>query len=636
MSGFSVAHDRSVSQDIGCVRWCNEIDLVAIVVGSVELHVHRLMSWQRVAAPERSSCEISAVEWGPGGRLLAFGDVSGAIRIFKIESGDVVLPSVNISSAITSLMWIMPKFADSELDWDYTHEHETSALKANVETFDVLVVGDETGRLQIRSFRKTGLVNIVQFYDSVEPSTLVKLRFISAKEQAWRGRFHLWDLEVFHDSPVSSLRYRPDLTELGVVSEQARMCKTIDTRVMADFRNELKKIGCEAVTLVELTKKAKNALEGGYRFAKSASELYEHINPLEKILEDYDEESSAIDVLRIAAAGGIVSPALKHFFEKELSIGALTKFLRTLNSQFTEASEKLREDLMNCAEDIIYRASYLTGLATLKRFEGFLVSALINLLLEQGSELLNSTYEANLLLSKSWNRCENFCRFLERRGPRPDGETQDELHVDDDEVLGFLDKGITQDDDFDEFLGNNLEPLVESISSTIDRIFGKVSSVLNRSIVMRGTEQMGDSMQPLQHSASCREDGTIEVALLEGSAIKRIHPSVERGTDVGRNDWSPSTSGFRIQSIAHYRQGRLVFLGSSDKTLSGNLREIALAVCEESVETIPWCSRLRVKSGTPVSLHVSVGRGLASLVIGKRRFLTYDLEDLIESDAASS
>eukprot|EP00189_Rhodosorus_marinus_P011623 CAMPEP_0184743306 /NCGR_PEP_ID=MMETSP0315-20130426/6187_1 /TAXON_ID=101924 /ORGANISM="Rhodosorus marinus, Strain UTEX LB 2760" /LENGTH=603 /DNA_ID=CAMNT_0027214507 /DNA_START=81 /DNA_END=1892 /DNA_ORIENTATION=+ len=603
MSGFSVAHDRSVSQDIGCVRWCNEIDLVAIVVGSVELRVHRLMSWQRVAAPERSSCEISAVEWGPGGRHLAFGDVSGAIRIFNIESGHVVLPSVNISSAITSLVWIMPKFADAELDLDYPHEHETSALNANLEALDVLVVGDKTGRLQIRSFS---------------------------------GRFHLWELEVFHGSPLSSLTYRPDLTELGVVSEQARMCKTIDTRVMADFRNELKKIGSEAVTLIELTRKAKNAVEGGYRFAKSASKLYEQINPLEKILEAYDEESSATDVLRRAAAGGIVSPALKHFFEKELSVGALTKFLRTLKSQFAETGEKLREDLMNCAEDIMYRASYLNGLTTLKRFEGFLVSADINLLHEQGSELLNSAYEASLRLSKSWRRCENFCRFLKRRGPHPDGETQDELEVDDEEVLGFLDKGLTQVDDFDRFLGSTLEPLVESISSTIDRVFGKISSVLNRSIVMRGTEQFGDSMQPQQHSASCREDGTIEIALLEGLTIKRIHPSIGRRSDARSNDWSPSTSGFRIQCIAHYREGRLVVLGSSEKTLSGNLTEIALAVCEKSAETITWCSRLTVKSGTPVSLHVSVGRGLASLLIGKRRFLTYDLQDLIESDPGSS
>jgi len=467
----------------------------------------------------------------------------------------------------------------------------------------VLVVGDKTGRLQIRSFS---------------------------------GRFHLWDLDALHDSPLSSLTYRPDLTELGVVSEQAGMCKTIDTRVMADFRNELKKIGSEAVTLIELVTKAKKALEAGYRFAKSASKLYEHITPLEKILEDYDEESTAIEVLRIAAAGGIVSPALKHFFEKELSLGALTKFLRALNNQFTESSEKLREDLMNCAEDIIYRASYLTGLNTLKRFEGLLVSTDIDLLLEKGSELLNSAYGANLLLSRSWNRCENFCRFLERRSPHSDGETHDELQVDDEEVLGYLNKGIMHDDDFDEFLGTSLEPLVENISSTIDRIFGKVSSVLNRNIVMRGSEKIGNSMQPLQHSATCREDGTIEIALLHGSAIKRIHPSVGRGMDMGSNDWSPSTSGFRIKSIAHYRQGRLVFLGSSEKTLSGNLTEIALAVCEESAETIPWCSRLKVKSGTPVSLHVSVGRGLASLVIGKRRFLTYDLEDLIESDAASS
>mmetsp|Transcript_10216 Transcript_10216/g.42854 ORF Transcript_10216/g.42854 Transcript_10216/m.42854 type:complete len:151 (+) Transcript_10216:489-941(+) len=138
MSHFSIAHDRSVNQDIGCVRWCNEIDLVAIVVGSVELHVHRLMSWQRVAAPERSSCEISAVEWGPGGRLLAFGDVSGAIRIFKIESGHVVLPSVNISSAITCLIWIMPKFADSELDCDYTQYGRAEFAKHFPSTYQFL------------------------------------------------------------------------------------------------------------------------------------------------------------------------------------------------------------------------------------------------------------------------------------------------------------------------------------------------------------------------------------------------------------------------------------------------------------------------------------------------------------------
>lgn len=116
--GSEVVHDRTLSQDIGLVEWCDRMDLVAVVVSHVEVSVHRL-NWQRVVSLERSESEIGALAWSPDGRWLVTGEEDGWIRVFHVEGGKLQPGKVNIHTAARCFDWVEPTRNPSRDGWQY-------------------------------------------------------------------------------------------------------------------------------------------------------------------------------------------------------------------------------------------------------------------------------------------------------------------------------------------------------------------------------------------------------------------------------------------------------------------------------------------------------------------------------------
>lgn len=142
MSSFHVHQERSC-QPISLMKWSPRMDLIALVLDTDEISLHRLEGWQRVwsiflgvratSAATLSSSKtnpknassvkfVSALEWRPDGKVLAVAyqrDVLCTVDISTKQSLDSSVALIEVESCEVIYVIALPNFTVSCLSWNF-------------------------------------------------------------------------------------------------------------------------------------------------------------------------------------------------------------------------------------------------------------------------------------------------------------------------------------------------------------------------------------------------------------------------------------------------------------------------------------------------------------------------------------
>mmetsp|Transcript_7865 Transcript_7865/g.23753 ORF Transcript_7865/g.23753 Transcript_7865/m.23753 type:complete len:614 (+) Transcript_7865:151-1992(+) len=601
MATFALVHDRSISPEIFQISWCDKMDLLAVALDPRIVSVHRL-NWQRVLSLDRSPMAVRVLKWSPDGRSLAVGDENGTIRVYDVETGKQIQDNVELGAAVSCLEWLDCETPPRKQHaWEYMRAHTSVSLLPCRSKFNVLAAGDDDGFVHLRAFS---------------------------------GHFSLCKLKAFNNSAVQAISVRPTLDLVMPVSESGVSIRVFDTHMVSDLQAELQRLGADVVCIRDAISHAQQSLEEAKKWEEAETSLRDNVlAPLEVLLENYNEDLNIGLALSAVASGGQMSPALQHYFSKEKMEGSIRRALRFLSNTYEEISTSIQENLCNGAEDILFRCSSLKSLSRLNfQFRRILRADQVDTLVERASGLLDAAHECFFVLITTWSRYIAFCKWLIWKCMQQlDEENTNDDHGEIRNVFAYLQEEIHADS-FNKFIEGTLKQHFTLFADAVEETFENVAAMTSSEVKIAHSKDFADLLEPDQISLSASKTGGFDFARLidDGQCIASMHINHQ----IEENE-SATPDAIQVLSIRHYREHKMVYLGSSSPG-NGELQKLLLAVGEEDIQDLLWRPSISVKKETPVELVVGVGRGLASIIVGRKRIITYDLEDVEESEAASA
>eukprot|EP00188_Purpureofilum_apyrenoidigerum_P005582 Plantae.Rhodophyta-Purpureofilum_apyrenoidigerum.ctg7410.p1 GENE.Plantae.Rhodophyta-Purpureofilum_apyrenoidigerum.ctg7410~~Plantae.Rhodophyta-Purpureofilum_apyrenoidigerum.ctg7410.p1 ORF type:complete len:604 (-),score=120.48 Plantae.Rhodophyta-Purpureofilum_apyrenoidigerum.ctg7410:13-1824(-) len=592
MASFGLVHDRSISPEICQISWCDKMDLLAVALDPKVVSIHRL-NWQRVVALDRLPAAVRALKWSPDGRSLAVGDEKGIIRVFDVENGKQLQRDIELSAAISCLEWSdCGTPSGKQQGWEYMRTHSTLSLLPCQNEFNVLAAGDDNGFVHLRAFS---------------------------------GQFLLCKFKAFDYSAVQEISVRPMLDLVMSISDNGISLRVHDTRVVSDLHAELQRLGADVVCIRDAISHAQRALEEAKKWEEAEANLRDHaLSPLEALLEKYGEDVNIGSVLSAVLSGGQTSPALQHYFSKERMEGSIRRSLRFLSNTYEGIRPFIQESLRNGAEDILFRCSSLKCLSTLNfQFRRILRADQVDSLVEKASKLLDAAHECFLVLITTWGRYDAFCKWLIWKCTQQlDENNAAEIK----KVFAYLEEEIYADS-FNTFIEDTLRQRFRDFADAVEQTFESVAEKTTSEVKAHFAKDFVELLEPKEVSSSVLKSGELDLVRLidDGHCVSRasVHPDFKEKTT--------ASDDIQVLSVRHYRENKLVYLGRSISD-GGELQKLLLAVDEEDVQNISWRPSVSVKKDASVELAVGIGRGLASILVGRKRIITYDLEDVEQFD----
>jgi WD40 repeat protein len=106
---FTIVQDRKVSNEVVSMRWCPNMDLLAVCFSDNRVAIHRL-SWQilleiSIPSEDDTSRWITSLAWRPDGKLIGIACCDGHIELYNVETKEKVLSNKHHDFAISVLEW---------------------------------------------------------------------------------------------------------------------------------------------------------------------------------------------------------------------------------------------------------------------------------------------------------------------------------------------------------------------------------------------------------------------------------------------------------------------------------------------------------------------------------------------------
>lgn len=422
MSCFHVHQERS-SQPISLMKWSPRMDLIALVLETDEITLHRLEGWQRVwsislgvkasaapqATPSNSSSSlkvpkkfVSGLEWRPDGKVLAVGYQRNILSTIHPtnEQPDSSVALIEVESSEVIYVVELPSFTVSSLSWTFespagqtspTNVPSTSSPKSQTEIKLNEFLGPiitDAANLPIPQLKALPKANTHQYGpiplrkmteenlpDMLKVESLKQLNVLAIGSTSGDVQLYaLGLLKIAHikgNSPVIAVNLSDSLTHLCIVTQEPGSNELKVSYYPLDNIHS----NCPQYLAVALIYSRMLSL---VRYTKecmlSILEIWEEIViEIETKLSIYFKKSdsdphpsapSADEFFELLALG-TASPSLENFLKE---IGE--KGLKRLNSSIEVTYSSIQKTVVTCLQRVAYHMihllNHLNGMASWK------------------------------------------------------------------------------------------------------------------------------------------------------------------------------------------------------------------------------------------------------------------------------
>jgi hypothetical protein len=346
--------------------------------GSITVYrliVEDKVEWQKLFSIDGGSGTVSSLRWRPDGRVVVAGREDGRVELINVERGEVCVKHTNaqtsLAASVSSLQWVQG-LEDmltahnnyySDRAGRYLFPINTSTSESS-SMFSDQGKGGRTGE----AHNANDVLRLCSDNGAVLPLHMVigsdgsgKICLLS------QGHYSIATVNLASGSKVVEAHLSVDLGMLTVLVKSnptTHVVHTIPSTLLKVHKSEVSYLCYQIDVINRLIDFAHHTIR------QMLSVLRESVKPIESKFEAlcqlnkrYDKDTSPKTEFFHLFASGVASPALIHFLSRDLT----EQHIKRIHKGFEVTCQKIHkltfEQLIGCAEAILFRVADARGLA---------------------------------------------------------------------------------------------------------------------------------------------------------------------------------------------------------------------------------------------------------------------------------